>query len=37
MEKLLARNADMIKITEMFLGKAPEGFFFVPKHKSYAV
>ena len=39
MEKLLAsnKNADMIKITEMFLGKAPEGFVFVPKHKSYAV
>ena len=39
MEQLLAsnKNADMIKITEMFLGKAPEGFVFVPKHKSYAV
>ena len=39
MEKLLAsnKNADMIKITEMFLGKAPEGFVFVPKHKSYAI
>ena len=39
MEKLLAsnKNADMIKITEMFLGKAPESFVFVPKHKSYAV
>ena len=39
MEELLAsnKNADMIKITEMFLGKAPEGFVFVPKHKSYTV
>ena len=39
MEELLAsnKNADMIKITEMFLGKAPDGFVFVPKHKSYAV
>jgi len=39
MEKLLAsnKNSDMIKITEMFLGKAPEGFVFVPKHKSYTV
>lgn len=39
MEKLLAsnKNSDMIKITEMFLGKAPESFVFVPKHKSYAV
>ena len=39
MEELLASNKieDMIKITEMFLGKAPEGFVFVPKHKSYAV
>ena len=39
MEELLAsnKNTDMIKITEMFLGKAPEGFVFVPKHKSYTV
>jgi len=39
MEQLLAsnKNADMVKITEMFLGKAPEKFVFVPKHKSYTV
>ena len=39
MEKLLAsnKNSDFIKITEMFLGKAPDGFVFVPKHKSYTI
>lgn len=26
--------ADWIKITEMFLGKVPEGFRFIPKHKA---
>ena len=39
MEKLLAsnKNEDLVKITEMFLGKAPDNFVFVPKHKSYTV
>lgn len=36
MESLLASPdyKDWIKITEMFLGKADEGFSFIPKHKS---
>lgn len=25
---------DWVKISEMFLGKVPDGFSFVPKHKS---
>jgi tRNA-dihydrouridine synthase 3 len=39
MEQLLSskKNSDMVKITEMFLGKAPEKFIFVPKHKSYTI
>ena len=39
MEKLLAsnKNEDLVKITEMFLGKTPDNFVFVPKHKSYTV
>ena len=39
MEKLLAsnKNEDLVKISEMFLGKAPDNFVFVPKHKSYTV
>ena len=39
MEKLLAsnKNEDLIKITEMFLGKAPDNYVFVPKHKSYTI
>ena len=39
MEKLLAsnKNEDLVKITEMFLGKAPDNFVFVPKHKSYTI
>lgn len=39
MEKLLAsnKNEDLVKITEMFLGKAPDDFVFVPKHKSYTI
>lgn len=38
METLLASTAssDWIKITEMFLGKVPEGFLFVPKHNANA-
>ena len=36
METLLASDnyLDWMKIAEMFLGKAGEGFKFVPKHKS---
>ncbi|XP_050307292.1 tRNA-dihydrouridine(47) synthase [NAD(P)(+)]-like [Anthonomus grandis grandis] len=36
METLLASQSasDWIKITEMFLGKVPEGFRFIPKHKA---
>jgi len=29
-----ADSRDWIKISEMFLGKCPENFFFTPKHKS---
>lgn len=38
METLLASPAssDWVKITEMFLGKAPDGFLFVPKHNANA-
>lgn len=37
-ETLLSSSAssDWIKITEMFLGKTPEGFVFVPKHNANA-
>eukprot|EP00741_Cyanophora_paradoxa_P001732 tig00000498_g1679.t1 len=36
METLLAGEtaADWVKISEMFLGRVPEGFVFIPKHKS---
>lgn len=30
------RVDDWIRISEMFLGPVPEGFHFVPKHRSYA-
>ncbi|KAH7729938.1 dihydrouridine synthase domain containing protein [Aphelenchoides avenae] len=38
METLLASPAssDWVKITEIFLGKAPDGFLFVPKHNANA-
>jgi len=38
MEKLLASTAcsDWVRVTEMFLGKVPEGYLFVPKHKASA-
>jgi hypothetical protein len=38
LEGLLSSDsaADWLKISEMFLGPAPEGFTFVPKHKSSA-
>ncbi|QRV83108.1 tRNA-dihydrouridine synthase 1 [Ceratobasidium sp. AG-Ba] len=38
LETLLASNksSDWVKISEMFLGRAPEGWTFVPKHKSNA-
>ncbi len=36
METLLAsgRGEDWVKVSEMFLGKAPEEWSFTPKHKS---
>lgn len=35
-ETLMASNksSDWVKISEMFLGKVPDGFFFIPKHKA---
>jgi tRNA-dihydrouridine synthase 3 len=38
LETLLSskRSCDWIKISEMFLGKTPEGFLFVPKHRANA-
>jgi len=28
------QSSDWVKISEMFLGKVPEGFIFIPKHKA---
>lgn len=38
LESLLSSPAssDWVKITEIFLGPAPDGFLFVPKHKANA-
>lgn len=38
LETLLASDMsqDWIRITEMFLGKVPEGFLFIPKHNANA-
>ena len=36
LETLMAsrQSSDWVKISEMFLGKVPEGFTFIPKHKA---
>jgi tRNA-dihydrouridine synthase 3 len=38
LETLLSSKAssDWVKISEMFLGKVPEGHLFVPKHRANA-
>lgn len=38
LESLMKSNksSDWVKISEMFLGKVPEGFTFLPKHKANA-